>query len=228
MDFRIPVPKRIAKLPIDKRGYPIPYFVGYDDRGEPDFRMMDAEKLYRAVKQRLCWVCGEPLGRYLAFTIGPMCALNRTSGEPPGHRECSEFSAQACPFLSNPDQKRNPRTVHGEHAPPGGEMITRNPGIAMTWVCESYEVWQTKTGPIFKIGDPTEVLFFREGRKAFQDEVFESIESGFPLLMEMAQEEGAKAVEALWEAKAKAITIVQTYVKANVLSEAQQGAATRS
>lgn len=212
-NIKVPLPKRMQKLPLDGRGYPIPFFVGYDDRGEPDFRTMDEDKLIRAVRERLCWVCGEKLGRYMAFTIGPMCAVNRTSGEPPGHRECSIFSAQACPFLSDPHQKRNPRKVHGLSAPPGGEMIKRNPGIAMIWVCESYRIWQTETGPIFKIGDPTEVLFFREGRPALQDEVFESVESGLPILVEMAAKEGEKALEALVQAKVKAYEIVRKYAQ---------------
>lgn len=31
----------------------------------------------------------------MTFVVGPMCELNRISGEPPSHRECAEFSA-AC------------------------------------------------------------------------------------------------------------------------------------
>jgi hypothetical protein len=224
MHFSVPLPQRIAKLPVDKRGYPVPWFVAKDDRGEWDFRMMDGQKLYRAVKERLCWVCGEKLGRYLAFTIGPMCAINRSSGEPPSHRECSEFSAQACPFLTNPEQKRNERKVHGEFVPPGGEMIRRNPGVTMTWICERYTIQQTERGPIFKIGDPTEVIFFREGRKASQREIFDSIESGLPILYDMAQEEGPKAIEALYAAKAKAYDIVRMYAPANEVAALDQTA----
>lgn len=214
MNFSVPMPQRIAKLPVDKRGYPVPWFVAKDERGEFDFRVMDGEKLYRAVRERRCWVCGEKLGRYLAFTIGPMCAINRTSGEPPGHRECSEFSAQACPFLSNPDQKRNPKQFHGEVEGPGGYLIPRNPAVAMTWVCEGYTVQMTETGPIFKIEEPTEVIFFTHGRKAFQHEVFESIESGYPILYDMAEKEGRIAVDLLLSLKARAYDIVRTYAKA--------------
>jgi hypothetical protein len=199
----IPIPKRIAKLPVDERGYPIPFFVGYDDRGLPDFRMMDAHKLSRAIKDRLCWICGQPLGHYLAFCIGPMCALNRNNAEPPMHKECAEFSVQACPFLLNPDQKRNPRKVHGEWREPAGEMIKRNPGVALIWITDHYDVYidHRTNGPLFRLGEALEVSYWREGRPAHRHEIVESIESGLPILMEMAQTEGHKAVEALLKAR---------------------------
>lgn len=204
MSSDIEIPKRIAKLPRDERGYPIPFFVGYDDRGLPDFRMMDAHKLTRAVKDRLCWICGEPLGRYLAFAIGPMCALNRNNAEPPMHKECALFSVKTCPFLINPDQKRNPRKVHSEWREPAGEAIKRNPGVAVVWVTESYDVFidHRTNGPLFRLGDPVDVTYWREGRPALREEVVESIETGLPILMEMAQSEGSKAVEALMAARA--------------------------
>jgi hypothetical protein len=145
----------------------------------------------------------------MAFTIGPMCAINRTSAEPPEHRECAEFAVQACPFLVNPNQKRNPRKYRTDDAsPPGGEMITRNPGCAIIWICEQYEVWQTETGPLFRIGEPVEVTLWAQGRPAFRHEVVESIESGFPLLYDMAVKEGPKAIDALFAAKTKAYQVL--------------------
>src|SRR5262245_2742625 len=95
-----PVPERMRKLPLH-RGYPVPWFVEWIE-GVPDFRIMDGRKLVRAVKEKRCWVCGELMGSYLAFTIGPMCAVNRISAEPPSHRECASFSARGCPFLTRP------------------------------------------------------------------------------------------------------------------------------
>lgn len=206
------IPKRIRKLPVDERGYPIPFFVGYDERGIPDFRMMDGHKLHRAVKDRLCWICGEPLGRYLAFTIGPMCMVNRNNAEPPMHKECALFSVKTCPFLTNPDQKRNPRKVHSEYCEPAGEMIKRNPGIAVIWITESYDLYQDSrtNGILFRLGNPLEVSFWCEGRPALRHEVVDSIESGLPILLEMAQSEGPKAVEALMEFRASAYKLLPT------------------
>jgi hypothetical protein len=207
-DIKIEIPRRIAKLPLDERGYPIPFFVAYGDDGKPDFRAMDADKWGRAVRDKLCWVCGEKLGRYKAFTLGPMCAINRTSGEPPSHRECAEFSARACPFLTNPSQKRNRKSFKGDVSPPGGEMISRNPGCVLVWVTESYTIINSETGPVVKIGEPSEITLWCEGRPAFRHEVVESIESGFPLLYDMAEKEGGKAIDALCLAKKRAYEVL--------------------
>src|SRR5690242_16765548 len=93
-----PVPWRLKSRPIH-RGYPVPWFVA-DVDGVPDFRIVDARKFKPALEQRLCWLCGKPLGAYLAFPIGPMCAVNRVNSEPPSHRECAQWALQACPFLT--------------------------------------------------------------------------------------------------------------------------------
>src|SRR5215831_18617572 len=116
-----PLPRRMKALPVD-RGYPVPWFVEWID-GVPDFRIMDGRKLVRAVRERLCWVCGQPLGSFLAFTVGPMCAVNRISSEPPSHRDCAVFSAKACPFLTRPTMRRREAGRPEEAEQPGGMMI---------------------------------------------------------------------------------------------------------
>lgn len=72
-----PLPDRIKALPIDARGYPIPWFVASVDG---------------------------KLGRHLSFVIGPMSAINRNTSEPGCHRDCAQFAVRACPlFLVLPD-----------------------------------------------------------------------------------------------------------------------------
>ena len=78
----IPLPHRMRKLPISDRGFPVPRFVPWIN-GQPEFRGFDGEHLSRCVKLKRCWLCGEPLGKFMAFVIGPMCAVNRVSSEPP-------------------------------------------------------------------------------------------------------------------------------------------------
>ena len=99
------LPARMRGLPVDERGYVVPWFVDWLD-GKPEFRAMDRSKFVRAIRERLCWVCGEKLGVYLTFVAGPMCGINRTSGEPPCHADCALWSALNCPFLSNPRMVR--------------------------------------------------------------------------------------------------------------------------
>lgn len=178
------MPARIAKLPIDSRGYPVPFFVAYVD-GRPDFRIMDPRKWMDCVQFGRCWICGETLGGIKAFTIGPMCAINRISAEPPSHRECAEFAAKACPFLILPKAQRREANMP-ELAEPPGSMLRRNPGVALVWVTRKFRrVTDGKGGLLFEVGDPLEALWFAEGRVATRAEVLASIESGLPSLQEL-------------------------------------------
>lgn len=180
----VPMPRRIANLQRDRRGYPIPRFIDRkaDVNGEPDFRIMDGAYLTRCVKQKKCWICGDPLGRYQTFPIGPMCAINRNIAEPPSHLECCHYSAKVCPFLAVPAMRRI------EHNKPentwvSGEMITRNPGVICLWTVEKYTTWKPRPGEVlFDIGEPVAVEWWSEGRRATRQEVDISITSGLPLL----------------------------------------------
>lgn len=190
-----PMPKRIAKLPVDHRGYPVPWFVQWVD-GKPDFRVIGIGKRADAYHKRLCWVCGEPLGKFMAFVIGPMCAVNRISSEPPSHRDCAEFSARACPFLTRPQvERREGNLPEGANlADTPGIALARNPGVALVWVTKRYTPFQAPNGTLFNVGAPEEVLWFAQGRKATSEEVFESIRSGIPLLEEYARQDGPEAM----------------------------------
>src|SRR3954470_19594274 len=134
MDLRpelesITAPSRILRLP-RHRGYPVPWFVAWID-GQPDFRIIDSPKLERAIKQQLCWICGGPMLGRRAYLVGPMCAVNRTSAEPPSHVPCAVSAAQACPFLARPHARRRDVAEDIGTVKPAGEMIRRNPGVAL-------------------------------------------------------------------------------------------------
>lgn len=51
------LPERMRNLPVDGRGYPVPFFVAWKD-GKPEFRAMDNLKFFDCMNRRLCWVCG--------------------------------------------------------------------------------------------------------------------------------------------------------------------------
>lgn len=187
-----PLPPRMRVLPVDARGYPVPWFVATIN-GVPDHRVADREKWVRAVKERRCWVCGIALGVHVAFVIGPMCGINRTTSDPPSHLECAEWAAKNCPFLSRPRAKRRDDEFTRELANHvAGEPILRNPGLSMVWVTRSYRLFRAhkgNTGYLIEIGEPERVTWFAERRPATREEVLTSIESGFPLLMDMATAE---------------------------------------
>lgn len=193
---RLTMPSRIAKLRVDKRGYPVPRFV-QDVNGEPDFRVVNTAFLATATRMKLCWLCGEPLGRFQCFVIGPMCAINRVSSEPPSHKDCAQFAVQACPFLVHPNRARNTDNLPGEAEQPGGIMIARNPGVTLLWVTESYRTFKAPGGTLIKIGDPVETQWWSRGRPATREEVLYSINTGLPVLENMARREGVEAIQAL-------------------------------
>lgn len=192
-----PLPERMRNLPVDERGYPVPWFVAWYE-GKPEFRAMDAGKLRDALKQRLCWVCGQPLGRWLAFPIGAMCVITRTIGEPPSHRECAEWSIRNCPFLSNPEFVRDETNIPKDARPPAGFGIKRNPGVTCLWMTREYEMFADRNGrPLITIGKPEGVTWWREGRAATRAEVLAAVESGLPILLNAAKQDGRFAVETL-------------------------------
>ena len=209
-----PLPPRIAALPIDERGYPVPWFVQWltpDNQpsqpgiGRPEFRMADAHKIMAAVKLGLCWVCGQPLGAIKVAVIGPMCCISRTTAEPPSHNDCAEFSVKACPFLTKPQMVRREDDFTKAHkGNTAGISIDRNPGVSALWAMKDYTRFRDHHGRVlFRVGDPLWVKWFALGKPATRQQVMESIGSGLPALTNACQgipEELAalaKAVEAI-------------------------------
>ena len=203
-------PVRIARLPKDERGYPVPWFVAYfldgkevgrgTPHAKPDFRVLASGKRELAVKKRLCWVCGEPLGVHQVFAIGPMCAVNRVTMEPPSHRACVEYSAQACPFLTVPARRRNEGGLEDIEHKVDGMMIARNPGAIALWE-SAYRPFKVHNGWLIRLGEPTRVDWWTKGRLATRAETLDAIDAGYPSLLETAQQydgpEGVAELEAL-------------------------------
>lgn len=187
------MPERIARLPVDHRGFPVPWFVAWID-GKPDHRVADTRKLLPAVKQNLCWICGDKLGRHLAFTLGPMCAITRCSGEPPAHRDCAIFAATHCPFLSIPEKRRREKAM-SEKSQFSEFGLKQNPGCALVWITNGYRTIRdpSTSSIVCQFDDATEMLWFCEGRPAVREEVVESIRSGLPMVREVAKRDGPEA-----------------------------------
>jgi len=185
------LPKRMEVLPLDTRGYPIPFFVGRNETGEIDFRVMDLEKRTRAIKQKLCFVCGDHLGINVTFIGGPMIGVNRTSAEPPNHYECARWSAMNCPFLANPKMvRREDELINNasmvDQAP--GMATTRNPGVTMLWITRHFECFDDGRGSyLIQMGNPERVEWYAEGKPANHHQVMTSVRSGLPSLYAVAE-----------------------------------------
>lgn len=191
-----PPPRFMQALPIDDRGYPVPWFVEWID-GRPEFRAMSAEKLRIAIKQNRCWICGGKLFRELIFVIGPMCAVNRVSGEPPCHRECAQYAAVNCPFLSKPQMRRRSNDLPDDISQNEG-YNDRNPGVTLLWFARNYRLVHIRTtdgnpSVLFKLPSPFRVEWYKLGRPANREEVLESLEGGLQVLRTGAAQEGPAA-----------------------------------
>jgi hypothetical protein len=201
------LPPRIARLPKDDRGYPVPKFVQWLKDGKPaadrtspgaapDFRYADPAFRSRAFKRGLCWICGEPTGAHRVFVIGPMCVINRTTMEPACHRDCAEFAAKACPFLVRPRMRRIGFDKDEPHQV-AGNMIERNPGCVCLYETREAKAFDVGNGWLIRLGKPERVDWWAEGRRATRAEITASIDSGYPLLLEQALKNGAEAGEEL-------------------------------
>lgn len=189
-----PIPKRIARLHVDDRGYPVPWFVAWQDEdfnvtkrgvGTPDFRIIHPGVIKRAIQEDRCWICGGRITGVKSFLIGPMCAVNRNNAEPPSHYECADWAARACPFLVRPHARRNEKTKNPDAVEPAGVMVRRNPGCCAVWNVKAYTLHRDPSGGVlFRLPNPTSVTWWREGRLATRAEVEYSIETGLPLLRE--------------------------------------------
>jgi hypothetical protein len=201
-----PVPPRMRRLPIE-RGYPVPWFVAYV-QDHFDFRIQDSRKRGRALKENRCWLCGEVLGQYFAFVIGPMCAINRVSSEPPSHRECAEFSVLACPFLNLDEAERRAAQLPPGAEEPAGVMLKRNPGVILIWVTKTFKPFAVDGDYLVRVGTPLSLSWWREGRTATRAEVLASIDSGYPILCDVATQQGTAAIAELERQKIAALALL--------------------
>lgn len=100
MALSLEIPDFLSHLKVDKRGYPIPFFITPVKEGDPDFRFIHPERIQMIVERKLCHICGKKLSKdYFYFISGPIGLKNRASSDAAMHRSCAEFSLFSCPHL---------------------------------------------------------------------------------------------------------------------------------
>lgn len=178
IDATLEMPARIKKLPVNEAGYPVPWFVAWID-GKPDFRVVGTDKIRDAVRWKLCWICGEPLGSNLSFVLAPLGVIKRTSGEPPSHRECAIFLAK------------------------------EKSEVTLVWTTTSDRFKLDENGDLlFHLGPAHEAQWFAFGHAATREQVEEIVEEGFSILKKLAEGKGLEAMEELTRRHAEAIKLL--------------------
>jgi hypothetical protein len=207
----IPRPVEVARLPIDDRGFIVPWFVDWPN-GKPDHRVVDGRKFAKAVKEHRCWLCGGKLGRIKASVIGPMCAVNRITSEPPCHPQCAKYAVQTCPFLSQPRARRNEKNLPEQRREAAGIAFDRNPGVSVIWESlidsKPFRSMYGAPGTLFDLGPAYRVTWWCQGVPATRYEAMQSLKEGLPTLREVAVAEGEEAVAALGEAMLRCLKLL--------------------
>jgi hypothetical protein len=119
MRDRFDIPKELAHLKLDERGYPIPFFAVMT-AGKPNFRLQDDRKRDICIDEKRCPICGKKLAKgYCYIVTGPVGLKNRLSSDAMMHRGCAEFSLRACPHLhfESAERKEDPGPVVSSNKP---------------------------------------------------------------------------------------------------------------
>ena len=187
-------PERVARLPTDRRGFPVPWFVSWRD-GEPDFPVVDGAKLGMAWEGEKCWVCGDRLGAWRSWVVGPMSVIEGASPEPPAHHECAVFSLCACPHLSSPTAAHSERYRHLPGHLAQANISKIRSGAAALWITKGRGAtpFRAGDGVLFKLNEPSRLEWYSGGRRATSAEVREAVAVGLPTLQTTAEKEGRQA-----------------------------------
>jgi hypothetical protein len=181
-------PSRVARLPTDRRGFPVPWFVAWRD-AVPQFPVVDAAKLHVAWAEEKCWVCGEKLGAYRAWVVGPMSVIEGATPEPPSHQDCAVFSVTSCPHLANPQARPSGKyddpSEYGQQA----NLSKIRTGATAIWTTKGRGATPFRAGGsvLFGLDEPASLQWYATGRPATAGEVKAAIAVGLPTLRQAAE-----------------------------------------
>src|SRR6266508_2178233 len=138
-----PMNPRLAARPTDpKRRLPVPYTQLVNPDGTANFAAIDGPKALRAAADRDCGLCGQRMGRWVAFLGGPRNVQHGGYLDPPMHVSCGVDATRLCPHLA---RQKVPRRPDG-----GDPAIVTPPGFV--------EDKPTRTGRPASPGPPATAL----------------------------------------------------------------------
>ena len=115
-ELRRIMPDRVRALGLDPIGNPLLFFCERGANGLVNYRAVRAEAVDRCLTHRLCYICGTTLGRNQSFLTGPVGALRQVAIDPPCHRACAVYAAQACPYFTKPKLRPDAMPLHNAGA----------------------------------------------------------------------------------------------------------------
>jgi hypothetical protein len=183
---QIPIPKRMAHLDRDERGYLIPVMVFRDNAGRPHFTINNEATRFMLLMNEQCSICGQKLLRVRWFVGGPLSAFHEhgTYMDPPLHRECMRYALQVCPYLALPSYAKriDARTVRDPE--PNRIFIdpTQDPNRPVVFVCVGASGQSIRhTGPLSPIYVTPKrpyaaIEFWKDGRQISRVEAIRLIQ----------------------------------------------------
>lgn len=155
---KIPIPKRLESN-LRYRGLPVPYIALIKPDGQPDFRVTDEMSRRRVIKERLCQLCAQKLGKYIFFVGGPEAAKTNQYFEPAAHLDCLIYAMQVCPFIVGRVDHMDPEKLQSKMP----EGIKIHVPESYTVVKNPYWVIKKATGYDLWAPAPNEILILPKG-----------------------------------------------------------------
>lgn len=167
------MPPKIAALPRDARGYPIPYIVLRDADGNAILGANDYVRVVKSIRDRLCHVCGQPLGKTVWLVGGPASALANGDhgawGDGPLHDVCMRYAMAVCPYLAHRTVKPMAEITERRATEAGATMLPDIPGIGgmpVVFVAVAVRQWRVEGGPVFIAPKPyDDITYWQDGHQ---------------------------------------------------------------
>jgi hypothetical protein len=188
----VPMPPRIAKLPQDHRGYPIPVSVLRDREGRPHFTIND-EQVNKSIRSEYrCGICGEKLDGDVWFVGGPASAFHAQGRyfDSAVHHDCGQYALKVCPYLAVPSYGRriDDATLKDKsmHVLIDATQDDRRPIVFVLARTTTYTIDRDNMPPVLNPRRPwKEVEFWRFGEQLTQEKAEEMMradsEDRYPL-----------------------------------------------
>jgi ferredoxin len=126
-------PAALEGLPLcPVRKLPVPFSAEWDDSGRAVFTALDPERKEEMIRDRLCGVCGRPLGYWMVFLGDVVSSVpgGEPYMDPPMHEDCALAAMEVCPFIQHERVPRRPAAPEDVLlAPPGSFEGPKRPWV---------------------------------------------------------------------------------------------------